>query len=431
VKNKLLIILLLLAFFKGLIWAFITPIFQAPDENTHFGLIQFIGETNHHPGPRNGDITSKELIAVGKIVNFNWIESHPVWQGLKSNWVQQILSLESNLKNQFTHQKNQGGQKLPRLYYWLNYPIYKLFFGQNFLIRFYALRGFSVVLGVFTVYLVYLIAKLFFANGRLALAAAFLVGFQPMASLIFSSITYDSLAILVSTLFIYFCIKFFKTKQTKFQVWALLVALVALTVKTQLIGLVLSWPLLLKKSQRKYLLFFLLGLILLARIKEYGDTLKRAYLSLPSLQIFKGLSQYLAIYAKAFLAEIFPWYWGVFGWLEKTMPLWVYRILKIITGFSFIGLLRSAKKLFSVIMAGVIFVNDFFIFTRTGTQFGVQGRYFLPAIAAHMILLVFGLTQLIPLKWHKQLAIAIIFGSFGLNLIGLYTLYQYFGWVWG
>ena len=153
IKNKLLTALLILVFFKGLVWGFITPIFQSPDENVHYGMIQYLGENNRHPGTKNGQIVSQELIQVGNIVNFNWMASHPVWQGLERNWIDKINQLDSGLKKQFTDKVKQGGQKLPGLYYWCLYPVYKLFQNSNFFIRFFILRFVSVILSILIVYL--------------------------------------------------------------------------------------------------------------------------------------------------------------------------------------------------------------------------------------------------------------------------------------
>ncbi|MBU2051706.1 DUF2142 domain-containing protein, partial [Patescibacteria group bacterium] len=143
------------------------------------------------------------------------------------------------------------------------------------------------------------------------------------------------------------------------------------------------------------------------------------------------INNYLSVYAKPLLAEVFPWYWGVFGWLEKIMPLIIYRALKIICALGLIGILISRQfrrlkflLILTVIMAAVVFANDFFIFSQRGSNFGIQGRYFLPAVSAQMILLTFGLSKFIPPK--------ILIGlSLLLNLIALWTNYQYFGWVWG
>lgn len=161
-KNKWLIILLVAFLIKGLVWLFITPIFQVPDENVHFSLIQYIAENNRYPGARNADIVSREIVSVGKIVRFNWMISHPVWQGVESDWQMRIKTLDKRLKTQFGSFENQGGQKLPKAYFVLGAAVYKVIINQNFLWRFYALRFLSVILGLITVYLSYLIAQFFF-----------------------------------------------------------------------------------------------------------------------------------------------------------------------------------------------------------------------------------------------------------------------------
>ena len=118
----------------------------------------------------------------------------------------------------------------------------------------------------------------------------------------------------------------------------------------------------------------------------------------------------------------------MFGWLEKTMPIRVYTGLKILTLLSAFGLIRFWPKvkwliLAVVIQAGVVVANDFLIFSQSGQLYGIQGRYFYPAIGPQMILLALGLSRFISPK-------LIIMGAIGLNLIGLYSLWQYFGNVW-
>ena len=146
-------------------------------------------------------------------------------------------------------------------------------------------------------------------------------------------------------------------------------------------------------------------------------------------RIFGLLAQYIQKFISIHYSQIFPWYWGVFGWLEKTMPLRVYTLLKIITVVGLIGLLRSWSKKWNwlvlavLIQAGVVIANDFLTFATSGQLYGIQGRYFYPAIGPQMLLLTAGLSRFVSPK--NLLAAAI-----GLNLIGLLSLYQYFGWVW-
>ncbi|MDP2736893.1 MAG: DUF2142 domain-containing protein [bacterium] len=429
-KNKWLVILLVLALIKSLVWMLMTPIFQAPDENLHFGLIQYLGENNRFPAPRASRNVSLELAKAAQAVNFNWMQSHPVWQGLPLGWQQQIKSIDFPARTIFNDYESMGGQKLPKAYSIIGAGVYKIFSQANFFWRFYSLRFLSVMFGLITVYLTYLISLIFFKRPGLALSAAVAAAFHPMASVIFSSVTYDSLAILASTVFLYFAAKFIRTKNYRFQWLALIIALLGITIKSQLIGLSLAWLFLLTKKQFKFLPLFLTIFIFLGWQMHDIQEFLLVFMAWFQANNWHQVNNYLSAYAKPLLAEVFPWYWGVFGWLEKVMPLIVYRILKIICGLSLVGIIisRQYRRLkfllvFTVIMAAVVFANDFFIFSERGSNFGVQGRYFLPAVSAQMILLTFGLSKFIPPK--------ILIGlSLLLNLVALWTNYQFFGWIW-
>jgi hypothetical protein len=439
-ENKWLTVLLIAVFIKSVVWLAQTPVFQAPDENIHYAMIHYLGENNRHPGKRNSNVNSLEFLEAIKIVNFSWRAQHPVWRGLSQNWWEQLANLDPKLRQIFIYQLGtDAGQKLPQAYYWLNYPVYKLIQGADFLVRFYALRLVSVILGLVTVYLTYLTAKLVLNHQALALATAVLVGFQPMASVIFSSITYDSLAILLSTWFIYLMVQFFKSHQLRYQFQALAIAGLGLMTKTQLIALVLVWPLGLLKKQRRWWPVLLLGLFFLSKLKEFSEIIRQGWTWLTTTPALALAGNYWEINAPALWAQTFPWYWGVFGWLEKTMPLWVYASLKIIMLISLVGCLKAYKfwsktltflLVISLVLVLVVMLNDFLIFTRNGSGFGVQGRYFLPAIAGQMILLVYGLKSWLQKKYWPALSRLIVIGSLALNAIGIYTLNQFFGWIW-
>jgi len=429
-KNKWLVIILVFALIKSLVWMLLTPIFQVPDENLHFGLIQYLGENNRFPALKTSRHVSLELAKVAQAVNFNWMKSHPVWQGLPLDWQQQIKSINFQARKTFSDYQSMGGQKLPKAYSITGAIVYKIFSRADFFWRFYSLRFLSVIFGLITVYLTYLIALNLFKRPALALSAAVAVAFHPMASVIFSSVTYDSLAILASTVFLYWAVKFIQTKKKKFQWLALIIALFGITIKSQLIGLSIVWLFLLTKKQLKFLpLFFIIFIFLGWQMHDIQEFLL-VFLAWFQANNWHQVNNYLSVYAKPLMAEVFPWYWGVFGWLEKVMPLIIYRIMKIICALSLIGILisRPYRRLkflliLTIVMAAVVFVNDFFIFSQRGSNFGVQGRYFLPAVSAQMILLIFGLSKFIPPK--------ILIGlSLLLNLIALWTNYQFFGWIW-
>lgn len=462
-KNKLLYIFLIIFFLKGLAWILVVPIFQSPDEPVHFGYVQRLGELGGRGDPRFNGIISKELTKVGKTVNFSMAIEHPVWRGYQNDWKQTISRIYIKDRSDFTvggwpigkfdSKKEEiidyRGKKNPPLYYWLAAVFYKCASSFNFLVRFYAVRFFSLLLSLLTAFISYLVGLEIFKNRKMSIALACNVCFQPMFSFLSATVNSANLAILFSTLFIFVGIKALKTKKFYYQLLLILIILAGLYVKQQMLLLFLPLPFF-------FPIFFIPLLMLLAglliipadffglnfRWREYkevfGFTKNISFSNAGSLA-----NNYFSASASTFKNNLFPWYWGVFGWLESTMPIFVYRVLKVICLVSLAGLVVYFKKIFHQIekrkillflfmtslffSAGIIF-NDFKVYSGTGEVFGLQGRYFLPLITAHMAMIILGLKALVPKKLISVFPWVLISGSFILNIIGFITAYSYF---WG
>ena len=471
-KNKGLAILLIVLFTKSLAWMFLTPIFQVPDEPSHFSIVQYIGQTGKRPHPRRERPSSLEILKASEAVNFNWQIKHPVWQGYQADWQQQLSSISNSDKSSFTRNHFLTSLKRPPLYYYLASPFYLLFSGQSFIFRFFSVRFFSLLLGLLTALYAFKAAKLFFKNKLLPLAVTSLVGFQPMLSFIGISAHYDPLAVFISTTFSYYFLSFLKTRNKKFLRLSLLLSILGLLTKPDLIVLIIILGLFSFRNKLKplsigVLVFFSLSLLFpvfnrlfsntnlsifldkfvyLINLNEYSSKAQGLVKLLTSSQILTQLTGYFSQTFTANLAQVFPWYWGVFGWLEKTMPMVVYQILKLTILLSLVGYLKILVKKtkltkfvkqslvflasFSLLHLFLVILNDFITFTSSGQIFGFQGRYLLPAIFSHTLLLVFGFSKLVPKSKLNLLAFALIAASLALNLAGLYAAYQYFGWVW-
>ena len=447
-KNKWLLGLMILILIKGLIWLALTPIFQVPDEPSHFSYVQFLAENLRSPHPRREVRSSQELLAVAGVVNFDWQINHPVWRGHQAEWREKIASVDQEERKVFESNPYLTSLKRPGLYYYLAAGVYRLFSTGNFFWRFYAIRLFSLVIHLTTIWLVFLTAKKLFKNEWSALATSALVGFQPGLSFITSGVSYEPLAILAATIFFYLTAS--KTKT----IWLIAAVIIGITIKPDLIFLLFLLPFLLPKKQKVFawlgLILIFLGFTWLAPVvdavirgkyqwldtwlyflplKDYAVFSRNLFNLIFSGKIFSLLADYGKQFISIHYHQIFPWYWGVFGWLEKTMPLRVYTVLKIAIVVSLIGLWRSWSKkwvwlvLAVLLQAGVVIANDFLTFASSGQLYGIQGRYFYPAIGPAMILFVLGLSRFISPKILLAAAVS-------LNLIGLFSLYQYFGWVW-
>ena len=472
--KKILKIFLILVLIKSFIWMILTPIFQVPDEPSHFSIIQFIVQNGQRPHPRRQRVSSEEILAVSQIVNFNWEIHHPVWQGYTDDWKNKINSLDKNLSSIFKKNPYQTSLKRPPLYYWLSSVFYFPFKSAPFLFRFYLTRFLSIIISLVVVYLTYLITYRLFRQLWLSIAIAGLVAFQPLFSFITISIHYDPLTILTTTLFFYGLVSYLQTKQSFWRHLSLAAALLGVLTRPDLLVLLLFYPVVLPKKARQAALLLALAIIIsltaafplvsqainqnhwLAgrllytfNLNDYTTSLYSLFKYFSSNSIITKLSQYFLMAKQSHLVQIFPWYWGVFGWLESTLPLWVYKLLKLSILVSILGWLKlivtrrsslklsaSAKQsilfffLFSLAHFIVVVLNDFIPFANSGKAFGIQGRYLLPAIVLHLTVLALGWYQLINQKYHQPLSQLIFLLALSLNLVGLHSLYQYFGWIW-
>ena len=118
------------------------------------------------------------------------------------------------------------------------------------------------------------------------------------------------------------------------------------------------------------------------------------------------MAEYIKVTAVELYRQGFPWYFGVYRWLSLTLPIWVYRAIKLVLLVSAagwgVGLLKkqtgiirrkpAAIVLFSALVyAGGILGWNFLYWKSHGFSLGIQGRYFFPNLAEHMILLMGGL----------------------------------------
>lgn len=455
-RVKLIIIFFSVVLFKSLVWLFLVPIFQIPDEPSHFSIVEFLAEHGRRPHPRREGVTTTEVIEVAKIVNFNWQINHPMWHSYDMGWLSQLNTLAPDFRQQITENSFQTSLKRPPLYYYLAVPFYWLG-GHTFLARFFAVRLLSVILHLLTVWLAYLAAKKIFKSFWLGLTVAGLIAFQPMLSFLSVGVHYDPLAILLATVFIYWVI-------TSRRWLSFLAALAGILVKPDLIFLSVFWLWLRFTGKQRWLFVFIsLSLLLLlawlagplsaaiaaiavgnydrllyiTNLNEYTSMAKFFITSVVSGQLLFQLIHYFQVTAAIHWAQVFPWYWGTFGWLEISLPAWTFILLKILLLISLLGWVKWWFKDrsgnwgwlwgFLLLQAGIIFANDFKVFISSGEIYGIQGRYLFPAILTQMIILVFGLRQWLS---EKLLALVLISLSLLLNLIGLWTIYQYFGNVW-
>lgn len=433
--TKILKILLTLTFFKGLIWAYLIPPFQSPDEQNHFAYTQYIAETKKAPNIKESKNASLELMTATKILNFDWSGSHPMWSKeiftkakLKEK---EIESIPTSDKKIFVSYAN--GYKNPPLYYILGSIFYKIGSLGTILDRLFMVRVLSVIFAVIAVFFSYKIAYFVTNNNLLSLTSASLVSFQPSFTNITSTVTNDSMAIASVTIAIYLILK-----QNTLE---LLGGFIALSTRVHL-GILLIYSLfrqnLLILTALILLLFFISPSnppYLPFGIDKFVEASAAIRNILINQNVFPVFASFLRISIPHYLNEVFPWYFGVFGWLEITLPPIIYTIFKILILISVVGFLLKRNNPYPKITPGVIcilllflviFVFDFITFAQTGEGVGVQGRHLIPGISIHALLLLIGLELLIPKKLKKfGMKLLILFMIFT-NFVAIYQIVNYF-----
>ena len=476
-KLSLLHWLLLATFFNGLMFVMIIPMWHGPDEQAHFAQIQYFAEFKQtFPKISKFNSTSQEVLLSERLLGterdelgknkFTHRPEYRLEYTNDSNGKYEAVFKNLPRSSRLTLVKNEA-TRYPPLFYTISAVFYSAVYPLSIIERIFFTRLASVLMGVATVWFAYKIAELIFPKQKLAaLTVAMFVSFQPMFSFLSASINSDNLMNLLFTWFLYICVTAIVfQKLTKKTIVALtLVIFAGFLTKPHFVivlPLVLILPLFLwrgLKSQFKRdksslalfgisvaaLILFRLGDILTPIFK--GQNISFSEISLRSLVNPRkdvGLLEYFIWTTRHTIAEVIPWYWGVFNWLGVVLPRTVNRVINRVMVLASVGVLiwlwknrqirkwRSRQKALVFLTASsgifflILFLWDWLFIRGSGYSFGMQGRYYFPTIVAHMMLLFLGLVFVLPDRfrkvrslWIKGWGLSMIL----LNFIGLHTV---------
>lgn len=438
-------IILTVMLVKGLIWVYLIPPLQNPDEPSHFGYVQYLGEESRVPVQKHELSFSEELSLFAGAVRFNEIQFKPEQKYYVNHQYYDTLEQVKGNTEMRVSQGSNSATGYPPGYYFLASFAYKLVYDGTIFERFYATRIFSVLLSLIAVALAYFVGKKIESKSiLLACALAIMTGMQPMFSMVSSAVNNDILMITVSIALI---------------LW-LLCLIDSVTKKKLLAGGILVGLGLLIKPQ----MFFVSGTVLLIAlivfIKRYklAFILKSAaYVVLPMLIVFlpwgifsfvhygsvfggvagqpygdpsHGLGWY---FQNAFFNEegrerfFNTWvrmFWGYFGWLDtRFSSVWIYKLIACIMITSMIGAIYGIirkKENYKVVALCMIFtfLNFAFLYLveilyfSEYHRFMLQGRYLFTALVPINIILMYGIRYLLP-----PISKNYIYYSFALGMI--------------
>ncbi|MFC1626942.1 hypothetical protein ACFL18_00110 [Patescibacteria group bacterium] len=462
-------------FIKTIIWALLVPLWHFPDEQAHFGHVAFIAEGGdlkwhgQRPDLNEEIYISEEILGTNRdYQGNNKFTFHPEYRLDYSGMInglreQEIKELPLTTRKNFVFQES---AYYPHFFYQISSLIYKLFYLSNLFIRVFSLRLFWLSAYLLMIYLVFKTAQLIFPKDPLInTTITLLTGFHPMLSFTSAGVTSDNLHNLLFTAAIYFGLKiitnFNQPKPQDFIGLTLVLGLGMINKQQFFVAIIMIIPsllfVLLKNPKKVFRYFLFLPLALLiayllapARIGNIFSLItqgKIPYLELknPASQIRPDyrLFQHLMPTLRHTIREVLPWYWGVFNWLGVVLPRWVNRVLMRLLALAGLGLLVKLFKIIkskkftrqdlslsfiawaAVIYFAALMVWDWIFFKNNGYSFGLQGRYYFPVIATHMILLVVGVKQVFQffgkkISHYSLLALSLWF--IVLNFIALHTV---------
>ena len=468
-KSHFHIILLLLVFLlKGLLFVAILPIFQGPDEAIHYATVQYFAEPKEKKWPisqstwindANNIETynfSEEIRKTAKISQFDEIKFH--------NTNTTLFSTETD----GLQEKEITGQKWKSyidtyppaivsgtaLYYDLASVIEKSLSNKDILIRFFSIRLVSILLGMAVILLAYLTATKIGFSKKHSLLISAIVAFQPMFTQTAAIITYDIPLIFSFSLFIYATTSLLRDGfQWKYATILLISAILGTLSKGPgMVLIALIFPISgyiiqtkLNFNRSKFILYSLFGILVIstAFILFGPRDIISIFTNFSASPKFSSPIESIQKYAAISMGR---WgffeltYWGSFGWLDSRITnnflpiIWLIEIVALaglIYGLFFKkelpDFLPEKKYIFFfiailLVLQGAIRFYDWRSYYNSGIiNVGTPGRYFLPNIIAHFLVLFYGL----GIFCHKRKNFNILLAFSFVLMVGLF-LYSLF-----
>src|SRR3990167_9610244 len=443
-------ILLFVFFLKGLILSILFPFFQEPDEQTHYATLQYLAEPKEKDWPiikKPKDLIDGNNIATyhfseettksaqaaqfdeAKFQNENTQEFYQSSVGLNEN------EIIGNTWKRYIDTYPTNTSATVSVYYLLGTKIEQALSDQSILTRFFSIRLLSVVLGALVVLFAYLTTRKIGLSQWQSLIIASLVAFQPMLSSTAAIVNIDIALILAFSLFIYATVSLLAEK-LEWKYLALLIFSIGLGILSKGPGIVLvviAIPLLISLAHKRLdisLKKFFLGAalsILTLSVITFVLVPKSYFIGITNISTASKFDSPLVSLNKYIsktiggngLSVTHASYWGNFGWLDTKISPKILDVIRVLETIALIGVVFSLlsgtrfldklgmtgrkdylpEKKYIIFFIGIILAlqlairfYDWRVFDATGQiLIGTPGRYFLPNIIPHILLIVTGL----------------------------------------
>lgn len=419
----------------GIAFTLVSPFLQAPDENSHFGYVQYFAETGHLAGTKPGaaPFTTEQGLATSSSNSDNAAAQPHVPMSWFPQAFRQWQASERKLTD--AQRKDAGGanpaSSNPPLYYILETPAYLAGKGGDIFTRLWLTRVMSVLWILVTVTGAWLLAGELFGRDRLMqTAVAGFTGLAPMVLFVSSSVSPDALLYATWALVMWLGVRLLHRGVTTGGVLALFavtgIACVTKTTSYALLpGVAIALALALWRGRRETgswdvgrgalaVIAAGAGMVLTLgvwiavsrlnhqaaaaqvgvvtgggslNVREFFSYLWQFYLpKLPFMNDFHTVAPTLPAWDILFKGA-----WAAFGWLEVLFPTWVYLVLLAVSvaaiGGAIAGLWRDRSGIdwyvfafLALVVLGLmagLHVSEYRQLKGGASNF-FQGRYVLP-----------------------------------------------------
>ncbi len=453
----------------ALVFAFVFPVYQGPDEQIHYATIQYHAEPQIKTWPiieshlyEDGQgidkyHLSEEVIALGVATQFDdlkWQEANTQTFSLGTDGSAE-QALRTTPYQRYIDTYPVHASPNTSYYYWITSSLEKLLSHLDPIERFFGMRLFSLLLYLSTVFVTYQITKKVFDSHLHQILFTLFFAFQPMLMATGVIVNIDIALIFGASLFFLGALDLSNAPTPKSHLTLVAGLLLAFLGKASGIAFVPVYILLyLFFFQQKYQLsyqkiirfgFYALAPLLLFIFFVIPDTLLTAFLNPDATSMFSSPLQSILSYLDKTigldaLLRTHTSYWGNFGWLDTKIHapvLWLLFIVEIVAWVGTILYLFSKKtssylpsRKIIILALGMIFFlqlairfYDWRVFDGVGKiVIGAPGRYFLPTLAPHLLILLTGLGFFLA-KNRAQFALLLKTLTVGMIMLCIYSLF--------
>jgi hypothetical protein len=480
----LIALLTLIMLTKGILWSLAFPLWQGPDEEDHYAVIQFVGELRRLPDV--GEEFLPDEVALSRVLaDVGRLPYNPEQRQAFSDTAvgpgePAFATLPATTRTSFDLQAVGKLNHATPVYYLLSAPVYRLFATGNLLQRAQAQRLWAVVASSPLVVIAYLITKQLFPNdGAMRLTIPTLVTFHPMISEIAAVVSVDGFYFVCYSLLIYLSLCVFRVGfDWRYGLLIGLVFALGMLTKPTLNGYAPLIALLVAyewwragRSGRRWPVVVGAAVMGIAILLPVGWWMQRSWRLNQDLFYFNPVLKghriieqpfydyafwpHMLDYYRSVWEGVFVTWWAHFGWIDTPLPPEIYHLLQGLTAVAMIGLVigvfrtwrrpptwqswrvgrTAAPRLVWLFLALAILVPilliqlyDLTFWWEYGNGRGLQGRYWLGTVVPMLTFLVLGLLWLLPQRWRGGLHLLLRIGMVLLNFVSLlgYILPRYY-----